>query len=90
MDVGAWLRPLGLGRYEQVSRDHDIDADGLCELTADDLVGLGIGSTGLPRGDRQLRERARRRRCSRRLAERMVENDYPSLLEIVTCSLAAN
>ena len=46
MDVGAWLRELGLGRYEQAFRAHDIDADVLRELTPDDLIGLGIGSIG--------------------------------------------
>ena len=35
MDVGAWLRGLGLGQYEQAFRDNDIDADVLPELTAE-------------------------------------------------------
>src|SRR5687767_6868162 len=46
MDVGAWLRGLGLGRYEQPFRDNDIDPEVLPELTADDLIGLGIASIG--------------------------------------------
>ena len=46
MDVGDWLRGLGLERYEQAFRDNDIDADVLSELTADDLTGLGITSVG--------------------------------------------
>ena len=46
MDVGAWLRGLGLGRYEQAFRDNDVDAEVLPELTADDLIGLGIASVG--------------------------------------------
>ena len=35
MDVGAWLRGLGLGQYEQAFRDNDVDAEVLPELTAD-------------------------------------------------------
>ena len=46
MDIGAWLRRLGLGQYEQPFRDHDIDAEVLPELTADDLSGLGVASIG--------------------------------------------
>jgi hypothetical protein len=46
MDVGAWLRELGLGQYEQVFRDNDIDAEVLPELTADDLIGAGVTSIG--------------------------------------------
>ena len=46
MDVGAWLRGLGLERYEQTFRDNDVDAEVLPELTADDLIGLGITSVG--------------------------------------------
>src|SRR4051795_72297 len=46
MDIGAWLRRLGLGQYEQPFRDNDIDAEVLPELTADDLLGLGIISIG--------------------------------------------
>src|SRR3954471_5872172 len=45
-DVGAWLRGLGLGRYEQVFRDNDIDAGLLPTLAADDLRELGVASLG--------------------------------------------
>ena len=27
MDVGTWLRNLGLGQYEQAFRENDIDAE---------------------------------------------------------------
>ena len=37
MDVAAWLRGLGLERYDYVFRDNEIDAEVLRELTADDL-----------------------------------------------------
>jgi class 3 adenylate cyclase len=46
MDVGTWLRRLGLGQYEQPFRDNDIDTEVLPELTADDLSGLGVASIG--------------------------------------------
>src|SRR6516165_7080602 len=46
MDVSAWLRGLGLKRYTPAFRDNDIDAEILAELTADDLIGLGVTSIG--------------------------------------------
>ena len=46
MDLSNWLRGLGLERYEQAFRDNDIDVVVLRELTADDLVGLGVRSVG--------------------------------------------
>jgi class 3 adenylate cyclase len=42
MDVGAWLRNLGLGRYEAAFGDNSIDADVLLDLTDGDLVQLGV------------------------------------------------
>jgi class 3 adenylate cyclase len=46
VDIEAWLRGLGLERYEAVFRDNDVDAVVLPELTADDLIGLGVTSIG--------------------------------------------
>src|SRR5215831_2768810 len=42
MDVGGWLKSLGLGQYEAVFRASDIDADILPELTEADLEKLGV------------------------------------------------
>jgi class 3 adenylate cyclase len=42
MDVADWLRGLGLGRYEVVFRDSEIDADVLPELTDQHLKDLGV------------------------------------------------
>lgn len=42
MDVAAWLRGLGLERYEQLFRDNDIDAEVLGDLTERDLETLGV------------------------------------------------
>jgi class 3 adenylate cyclase len=48
MDVGVWLRDLGLGQYEDNFRDSKIDVDVLADLTDGDLEKLG-----LPLGDRK-------------------------------------
>jgi class 3 adenylate cyclase len=46
MDVGGWLRSLGLGQYEANFRDNKIDADVLPQLTADDLKDIGVLAVG--------------------------------------------
>src|SRR6516165_3808455 len=46
MDIGGWLRGLGLERYEQAFRDNEIDLRVLPELTADDLKELGVAAIG--------------------------------------------
>ena len=46
MDIAAWLRGLGLERYEQTFRDHEIDGEVLARLTADDLKAAGIAAVG--------------------------------------------
>src|SRR5690349_16459344 len=42
MEIGNWLRSLGLAHYEAAFRDHDIDAEILPELTEGDLEKVGI------------------------------------------------
>jgi SAM domain (Sterile alpha motif) len=42
MDVGDWLRSLGLGQYEAVFRQSEIDEEVLPELTDADLEKLGV------------------------------------------------
>src|SRR5208282_1333722 len=42
MDVGGWLRNLGLGQYEAMFRENEIDTDVLPELTEIDLEKLGV------------------------------------------------
>ena len=42
MDVGEWLRGLGLGQYEATFRDNAIDADILPDLTETDFEKLGL------------------------------------------------
>ena len=46
MDVGGWLRSLGLERYEAAFRDNEIDDTVLLSLTAEDLKELGVGILG--------------------------------------------
>ena len=54
MDVGGWLRELGLGQYEAAFRDNEIDGEVLPKLTVEDLKDLGsqssaIGAKSFPR-----------------------------------------
>jgi class 3 adenylate cyclase len=44
--IDDWLKGLGLEQYTQAFRENDIDRDVLPELTADDLVALGVTSIG--------------------------------------------
>jgi class 3 adenylate cyclase len=46
MDIGGWLRELGLERYEQAFRDNEIDLRVLPKLTAEDLKELGVAAIG--------------------------------------------
>jgi class 3 adenylate cyclase len=46
MDLGGWLRSLGLERYEAAFRENDIDETVLPNLTAEDLKELGVASLG--------------------------------------------
>ena len=46
MDVGGWLRGLGLGQYETNFRDNKIDADLLPRLTEDRLKDIGVSALG--------------------------------------------
>src|SRR5258708_19360984 len=46
MDLGGWLRSLGLGQYEAAFRENAIDDTVLPNLTAEDLKDLGVGIVG--------------------------------------------
>ena len=46
MDVGEWLRGLGLGQYEAIFRDNKIDADLLPRLTDAGLKDIGVSALG--------------------------------------------
>ena len=63
MDVGAWLRGLGLGQYEASFRGNEIDADVLPELTDQHLKDLGVA----------LGHRLKMRRAIRELRDALVK-----------------
>ena len=46
MDIVVWLRSLGLGKYEAIFRENDIDETVLPSLTHEDLKELGVASFG--------------------------------------------
>jgi hypothetical protein len=46
MDVGEWLRTLGLEQYEPAFRENEIDERILPSLTAEDLKDLGVTLVG--------------------------------------------
>jgi class 3 adenylate cyclase/predicted ATPase len=46
VDISAWLRELGLERYEQAFLSNEVDARSLPHLTADDLEGMGVAAIG--------------------------------------------
>jgi hypothetical protein len=46
MDVGGWLRSLGLERYEAGFRENDIDETVLPNLTHETLKDLGVTTVG--------------------------------------------
>src|SRR3954452_18393408 len=44
MDVGTWLRELGLEQYEAAFRENDVDAEMLPTLTGEELKDIGVSS----------------------------------------------
>src|SRR6476659_10693099 len=46
MDVGVWLRRLGLEQYEAAFRENEISKKILPNLTAEDLKDLGVSMVG--------------------------------------------
>jgi len=46
MDIGGWLRRLGLEQYEAAFRENDIDETVLPGLTHETLKELGVASVG--------------------------------------------
>ena len=46
MDLGGWLRQLGLEHYEAAFRENKIDDTVLPSLTVEDLKDLGVGLVG--------------------------------------------
>jgi class 3 adenylate cyclase len=46
VDVGGWLRTLGLEQYKAAFRENGVSGDVLRHLTADDLKDLGVAAVG--------------------------------------------
>jgi class 3 adenylate cyclase/tetratricopeptide (TPR) repeat protein len=46
VDVGGWLRNLGLEQYDAAFRENGVSAEVLRHLTADDLKELGVAAVG--------------------------------------------
>src|SRR5271165_4398888 len=46
MDVGGWLRNLGLDKYEAAFRENGIDEQVLRHITAEDLREIGVATVG--------------------------------------------
>ena len=46
MDIGGWLRTLGLERYEGAFRENEINEKVLPNLTAEDLKDMGVSIVG--------------------------------------------
>ena len=46
MDLGVWLRGLGLAQYEAAFRENEIDDAVLSKLTVEDLKDIGVAVVG--------------------------------------------
>jgi class 3 adenylate cyclase len=46
VDVGDWLKRLGLECYEAAFRENGVSGEDLCHLTAEDLQDLGVVAVG--------------------------------------------
>ena len=46
IDVASWLQQLGLEQYEPAFRDNFVDGDVLPDLTAEDLIAIGVTPVG--------------------------------------------
>ena len=65
MDVGGWLRGLGLGQYEEKFQDNTIDAALVPRPTVDDLTDIDVSVVGDPNTATGPDRRNSRRRSSR-------------------------
>ena len=46
IDVASWLQQLGLAQYASAFRDNEVDGDVLPDLTAEDLIAIGVTLVG--------------------------------------------
>ena len=66
IDVARWLQHLGLEQYEPAFRDNEVDGNVLPDLTAEDLLGLGVEGHRRKRRGKPLRGLTFRRGAARR------------------------
>ena len=78
MDVVVWLRSLGLGKYEAVFRENNIDETVLPSLTHENLKELGIASLAV----RQSACRCEKANCSSRSDSRSALDNNEALLDL--------
>jgi class 3 adenylate cyclase len=78
MDIGVWLRGLGLGQYEPLFRESEIDVDILPDLTENDLEKLG-----LPLGHRKRILKAITNLSSEEIAPKSPSPTQPSTTDAV-------
>ena len=57
MDIGGWLRSLGLERYEAAFRENEITEKVLPSLTAENLKDLGVVIVGHRLGQKNVESR---------------------------------
>ena len=77
MDVVVWLRSLGLGQYEAVFRENEIDETVLPRLTQENLKELGVTALGH-------RLQAARCHCCAACRCKCEPNDHPRDLRRLT------
>ena len=46
IDVASWLQQLGLEQYEPAFRANEVDGVVLPDLTAEDLIAIGVTAVG--------------------------------------------
>jgi hypothetical protein len=87
IDVAQWLHGLGLGQYAATFARNDVDGSILLELTAEDLVSLGVYSVG-HRRRLPIRDRGASRRPSRACRSVWVSHFHVSLVAVLTVAVA--
>jgi len=88
MDVGTWLGSLGLDQYEDLFREHEIEADILPELTDEHLRDIGVPLGHRLRMLRAIRHLARKAQPDSN--PRPQENPERRQLTVMFCDLVGS
>ena len=78
MDVGVWLRGLGLAQYEAAFRENEIDAEVLAKLTVEDLKNIGVVLSAIERLIMSVEERTLRPPRTRQAAATPIPPGVPA------------